>query len=46
MVLGKKIGPENWHFSFPAGPASHAPLQADWALGSRQAIGVHTGAGG
>jgi len=28
------------------GPASHAPLQADWALGTGQAIGAHTGADG
>jgi len=25
-------------------PAGHAPLQADWAKGTGQAIGAHTGA--
>jgi len=34
----------NWHFSFFPGPVSHAPLQADWALGTGRAIGAHTGA--
>jgi len=29
-----------------AAPAGHVPLQADWALGTGQAIGIHTGAGG
>jgi len=28
------------HFSFPARPAGHVPL------GTRQAVGIHTGAGG
>jgi len=31
---------------FLAEPVGHAPLQADWALGTGQAIGAHTGAGG
>jgi len=26
--------------------AGHAPLKEDWALDTRQAVGVHTGAGG
>jgi len=28
------------------GWSGHALLQADWALGTRQVIDVHTGAGG
>jgi len=43
---GHEHGPKNWHFSFHTGPAGDALLQADWALGSRQAMGIHTGAGG
>jgi len=38
--------PANWHFSFLAGPADHAPLHGDWALGTGQDVGAHTGAGG
>jgi len=29
---GRGQRPENWHFSFLAGPAGHAPREADWAL--------------
>lgn len=52
VALGtKKLGsleqePENCHFSFPARLAGHALLQADLALGTKQAIGVHRGADG
>jgi len=42
MGKGQQIG----FYSFPTGPAGHTPLQADWALGTGQVIGVHTGAGG
>jgi len=46
MKGGYGYGPENWHFSFLAGPAGNATLHADWALGTRQDVGAHTGAGG
>jgi len=35
---------ENWHFSFLAAPAGHAPLQADLAQDTGQVIGAHTSA--
>jgi len=37
---------QNWRFPFLAGLAGHAAMDADWAFGTRQAIGAHTGAGG
>jgi len=49
MASGVKIGgheqkPENWHFSFRARLAGH--VHVDWALGTGQDVGAHTGAGG
>jgi len=46
------LGARNWggvgdrKLAFSPAPAGHAPLQADWALGTEQAIDAHTGAGG
>jgi len=39
-----KIAP-GWPGTVLGTEGSHASLQADWALGTRQAIGVHTGEG-
>jgi len=48
----KRLGGNRWlkarklEYLFLAGPPGHAPLHADWALGSGLAIGAQTNAGG
>jgi len=40
------VGPENWHFSYLAAQAGHTPMQTGLGMGTVQAIGARTGAGG